>query len=914
MEFRQSLESLSHARAATADTRDRIYKLKQKLAIVRRDRDRFSRQHNPANDADKRRLASYDARERELESEIKAASGSFAKDLKSEDARLKDFLTFTDPRSNLSHLDDGIPIFLLPLRLETRFKQVPIPGSAASKSQLWIRVFPDDFAIDSFESVLSEDEVRNAKSYWQSIWRAADIEAEQRGAWRSLVAGHGSGRAYWITKTYIPANATAQPLHKDPDELILVIPTESPLTAGERTPVQKYWEDVWRAAGDPVKQANAYDDLVDALNDAARAEQLVTDYVPFNMIDPPPVSTDYSSATVTVVFVEFPDTDALNLRLQSWSMPPMVHIMPERLVVQGYFQGEMELNTAGELITSPLVVGPDPSAAEGEELDASGEDLKVGDAFKWMVDFDDAVARGMGFKIDLNEAQAQRGFDRLCVLGVRMSADPAKGQELLEQLLAHHQNSRKGLSILRQGTPTNNTENAASGYQWQEDADVSFDYYHAKPAPSQLPPAWARRSDGQWLADCLGINHSAIESIQHFTATDQTDARAMNLALWPATLGYFMESMMAPVFDDASIRQTRAFFTRYVSGRGFIPAIRIGDQPYGILPATPFSRMNWFRASDLGLVHAAGASTAVLNARFLLHLYRILLEIDKTWAMLSNRVSHVGIRGDAQQTLLDIVGLHANSVEVHSRYAQSLEHIHNYYNLIGFPLSRSKTFSPAKYTQSGLQLLQSLGYNADPSDDIPEILTKFFFGGAERLTGRLVDDAPLSETNSLRAQATGERNYIEWLIDAARTSHDALRRQQGFTGDTPPTALLYLLLQHALDLAFIDTSLHLYERHGLMTYSDLLAARVEPRFIHIEGEADKGSRWRHLYAVEPVITGSASVEIGEYIPTQIGTGGETADLEECLDALVHLKKLPTARLERALVEHLDACAYRIDAW
>ncbi|MBP1692107.1 MAG: hypothetical protein H6Q32_1459, partial [Bacteroidetes bacterium] len=462
MEFRQSLESLSHARAATAGIRDELYKLKQKLARVRRDRDRFSRKYNPASEADKRRLATYGARERELESAIKSASASLVKDEKSEDARLKDFLTFTDPRSNLLHLDDGIPILLLPLRLETRFKQVPLPGSAAGQSQLWIRIFPDDVAIDSFESVLSEDEVRNAKSYWQSIWKAADIEAEQRGAWRSLVAGHGSGRAYWITKTYIPANIATQPLHKDADELILVIPTESPLTVGEKAPVQKYWEDVWRAAGDPVKQARAYDDLVDALNDAARAERLVADYVPFNMSDPPPAGTDYASAKVTVVFVEFPDTGALNLRLQSWSVPPMVHVMPERLVVQGFFQGVMELSIAGEPITSPLVVGPDPSAAEGEELDASGEDLKVGDAFKWMVDFDDAVARGMGFRINLNEAQAQRGFDRLCVLGVRMSADPAKGQELLEQLFSHHQSSRKGLSILRQGTPTNNTESAAS--------------------------------------------------------------------------------------------------------------------------------------------------------------------------------------------------------------------------------------------------------------------------------------------------------------------------------------------------------------------------------------------------------------------------------------------------------------------
>ena len=50
----------------------------------------------------------------------------------------------------------------------------------------------------------------------------------------------------------------------------------------------------------------------------------------------------------------------------------------------------------------------------------------------------------------------------------------------------------------------------------------------------------------------------------------------MNTALWPATLGYWMETMMAPVFRRKAIEDTREFFNRYVVGRGAVPAIRIG--------------------------------------------------------------------------------------------------------------------------------------------------------------------------------------------------------------------------------------------------------------------------------------------------------------------------------------------------
>ncbi len=75
----------------------------------------------------------------------------------------------------------------------------------------------------------------------------------------------------------------------------------------------------------------------------------------------------------------------------------------------------------------------------------------------------------------------------------------------------------------------------------------------------------------------------------------------MNVALWPATLGYWMETMLAPAFSEGAIEATRAFFNRYVIGGGACPAIRIGEQPYGILPTTAISRMAWFdRRGDIG--------------------------------------------------------------------------------------------------------------------------------------------------------------------------------------------------------------------------------------------------------------------------------------------------------------------------
>ena len=80
-----------------------------------------------------------------------------------------------------------------------------------------------------------------------------------------------------------------------------------------------------------------------------------------------------------------------------------------------------------------------------------------------MVDFDAAVARGMGFRVDLTPQQAT-GFDRLFVLGLRLSADAERGKTELQTLLQNHYFSRAGFALLPQGSATNNTEEVSSAY------------------------------------------------------------------------------------------------------------------------------------------------------------------------------------------------------------------------------------------------------------------------------------------------------------------------------------------------------------------------------------------------------------------------------------------------------------------
>src|SRR5688500_10182965 len=100
-----------------------------------------------------------------------------------------------------------------------------------------------------------------------------------------------------------------------------------------------------------------------------------------------------------------------------------------------------------------------------------------------------------------------------------------------------------------------------------------------------------------------------------------------------------MEQMLEPVFSEETVLDTRAFFNRFVIGRGTLPSIRIGRQPYGILPATVWSRMEWW-------THPSYARTArsqgLPTAAFLARLFSLTQSAGTVWQGLAAGVSHVG--------------------------------------------------------------------------------------------------------------------------------------------------------------------------------------------------------------------------------------------------------------------------------
>lgn len=920
-EFDDLRQQLAKTRQARDSASQAVYLAREQLDRLQRDRAQLLRKLDLQNDDDQRQLAALDERIARAEAVLERRRQGYADVSERVAGVYGEFAPLTDPRQMIGQLKDSFPILLLPLRIETRFKSTGVIGTPGAIPQLWVRVYPDDLMVDRFEPVLSEAEILSAQLFWAGIWAAGGDEDLERGAWRGLVASHGAGRGAWIAQRYAPENPGDQPVKADPSDVILVVSSEETLSAADKSAASAYWEAIWRADGDAGKTETAWQALKAAVG-GERALDLANRFVPGNLTAAPAAPLTKDDVAVTVAFIDFPPPDSVESKGRSWSQAPKVSLLPDRLVLIGYIGDSVAFEVLGNPIPSPLIAGPDPSLPEDEQMrpDANG-DLFIPEDMKWMVDFERAVEVGMGFRVNLTVDQALRGFDRLVVLGVRLSADEQGGKELVETLFEHHHYTRTGISVLPQGTPTNNTEQGGAGYAHGEDADATFNDFFKSPVlytPENNP---LLRRDGQWLADYLGLDPAVIQRIPGGGGTDQLEARAMNIALWNGTLGYMMDTMMAPLFDRDDIRFTRTFYTNFVSGRGPLPALRIGTQPYGILPASVFSRMRWLGGRLTGEGPILSTHVPATGGSYLLRLYAVLRKLDGFWADMAQKVARVkrtpGPSEDPHQTLLDIVGLHPASVEYHQRYAESFDHLYNLLNFYGTGASFSEVIQAAIYVQAGINLLAEFGYTGDV---MPDILERLFISAQHLMQGPVIDDVPLSETDPIRVYTPDNRNYVQWLIDAARTSLETLRRQEGFTDNVRPAALFYILARYALMQSYWITSIRLHELAGVFSPAQVQAVRHEPAFIHVQEQAQASeSRFAHLYTTSAAITGSDNVLIADHItnilPQTSGTQAvATADLREQVEALERLRDVPTARLERLFAEHIDTVSYRLDAW
>ncbi|XXF76153.1 LamG domain-containing protein [Myxococcaceae bacterium GXIMD 01537] len=226
--------------------------------------------------------------------------------------------------------------------------------------------------------------------------------------------------------------------------------------------------------------------------------------------------------------------------------------LPSRFRVVGYLGEAKVLEAEGAPVTpEPAVM---PQQPEG--------DLPFDAQTRWLHDFDAAISAGLALSIPLgprgNEIRS-RGLSRLIAFGVAEET-PEAGAERLVQLLTAQRFDR-GASFLPVGTPTNHPPGAVAG----------------------TATSTGKNERAVHLAAALGIPARALE-LPLQGGQDEEETRALHTALWPATLGAWLGQWMGA--DDATSGWLRRHFIDHVRPLGPLPALRVGNQPYGVLPIT----------------------------------------------------------------------------------------------------------------------------------------------------------------------------------------------------------------------------------------------------------------------------------------------------------------------------------------
>lgn len=727
------------------------------------------------------------------------------------------------PQQFVDQLEGDMPILLAPLRVQTRF------ADGQDGRTLLIRVYPDDFSVQTHDAELASAERAAGQAYWAAPVEKPDGQTLSRiEVWRGMFATYGAPRATYIRETTNPDNAAG------------------------------------------------------AVASAAATRQ------------------------------------------------PAIWTLPERLVFRCLGQGGHLLGdeVVGAPIPDGLEAGFDPTQLAGgfTRPDDDAGDYEVPPELAWQYDFEAAVRVGMAVRIPLQRLNNPRSIERIVVLGVRLSSDPDTSADVLTGLVEDHRFT-EGFEFVPQGTPTNITHEGELRATLDADA---VDALLGGPASFDPPPAktlYEAEPDGLRLARALGLDGNAFARVPFASRHDGSEAIAMKRALWSGTLGYYAQQMLPPKLEspdprvDASaaverlLLNSRFFFTTFVFGRGPLPAIRVGNQAYGVLPVS---------ADMLGpMTPGIAPWRDDFVDEFMAALHNKLQVLVPTWRTLaSSQVATL-----AAGRIAEVLSQQASSVEFRASRLVGTEYLTNY---VDFKDAATAKVEVSKYVQ--LLITRWDQFNAQFAGLFgarPRVFDLSHFGGLWRriladvntfdgalsplLPGDVIDDLPLSES---RAIGDAYPNYIAAL---STLDFDVVRRGIARGDGKPMTALLYLLLRHSYLYEHAFTAMRLVNRNSGTPWR----AFREKEIVNVGFGFDTtywdllerdGAVQIELPLLNIGLTPQALIQRRDEFRALPWARDYLGDVDELQHSLSLLAELPTARLERLFAEHLDLCSYRLDAW
>lgn len=653
-----------------------------------------------------------------------------------------------------------------------------------------------------------------------------------------------------------------------------------------------------------------------------------------------------------------PANTPVETKTESWTRAPITRALPNQWLVLGYKNGQLIVNVKGQPISEPLAAGPDPSPSA--KLDKFGLD----EGMKWMVDFATAEKAGMGIRVKMTKAAAAAGLDFLLVMGIRDSLDTKTdwAPKLKDLLDAHHYTG--GLSFIPSGTPSNNTTDGPSGFS-SNDPGYETSYL------SEIKTPAVKRGDfsnADALTSALGLSNfdQFFATVPHATEKDQLDARHMNTALWSATWGYFLLQMLGvgktneSPLQDADIDWARNHFIEFVRANGPLPALRVGRQPYGVLPVTSLTAWK-ARAGE-------EKQRDVALAGFLLHLRDI-------WKRAYTKVPRLGRTADTPQQsgiekdlpeVLRMEGLSSSYSMRHLMGRHYLEHLWVFLSADFFldvwdpalpeipePKEPPEVDPPdmtlSKFQRAELRNKQIAARDKFIKDQEARIgkaraarqirqtfienkrrASAAWWETQERLAASVLQTLKVTWRPRLSkavystpvASLTGplvqlSPDFIDSLLATREFTKEVWFQGQKFEQPAPHT-LFHLLLRHSMLVEYGSATSRLLFNKSVIK----IEQRREPELINLPQGQVTQTIWEQMKS-QVTFPNAPPVPIIKLLFGPNGSGEpdltkvpELKSLSEFRASLNYLKSpnIGVAKLEQLLTSTLDLCSHRLDAW
>jgi hypothetical protein len=376
-------------------------------------------------------------------------------------------------------------------------------------------------------------------------------------------------------------------------------------------------------------------------------------------------------------------------------------------------------------------------------------------------------------------------------------------------------------------------------------------------------------------------------------------------AIWNATLGYTLRYFWNPIataqslLSDAAIAELRAWAVRYVRPGGPLSALRVGKQPYGILPIT------------------ARGHVAALNAPLEQELVKIVEWFRWGWDAASKKVPNLG--DPSAENLHQVLAMQPWPTAKRYWEVAGPAAIANYPDI--------ETFIDVQHLVLA-GLITDLLDGQVPANKVPFIATCGVRPKPHALDAvPWVQRDPAQPQRELDGDVALQRNFIASLVLLLGSPTGSLRAS--LTAMENGESLLEAMLGFAADEELLQSSHDLFYGHlkGLATVSLEAKASAQrfrvAEYVGVDNSALVGDQVdvnnaRTLLGLK--LTGTTGTQtIEEHIGARLGLPRalwpeHMTNIATFADSLAALQDKSAGELQIAFRTALDLAANRLDAW